>query len=257
MPDPGSAPTAALVTGGARRIGRAIAVALAETGRPVVVHCNASRQAAEETAADIVAAGGRAAVAAADLSDPAAAAELVPAAGRLIGGPIGCLVNNASIFENDRLSSFAPADFDRNMAVHARAPALLAQAMAAQSPAPATGVIVNLLDQKSFNPDPAFFSYTISKFALLGLTQVLARALAPDIRVNGVALGLTLPPPSLSGDRFRALQAETPLGQGASVADVVAAVRFLVETGGVTGETILVDGGEHMGRRSQTPTDLA
>jgi len=238
---------AALVTGGAKRIGREIALMLAARGWPVVVHCNRSTDDAERTAAEIRAAGGAAAVAAADLADAAATGRLIDAAAAAIGRPVGCLVNNASIFEQDRVGTFDPADFDRNMAVHARAPAQLAQAMAAQRPAPAAGVIVNLLDQKSFNPDPGFFSYTISKFALLGLTQVLARALAPSIRVNGVALGLTLPPPEMTEARFRELHARAPLGSGAEVADVVDAVRFMVEAGRVTGETLIVDGGEHMG----------
>ncbi len=238
---------AALVTGGAKRIGRAIATMLAEAGWPVAVHCNGSIAAAEATVAEIVAAGGHAAIVPADLTDLDATDALVVQAAAALGRPIACLINNASIFEPDRLANFANADFDRNMAIHARAPAQLARAMAAQSPPILEGVIVNLLDQKSFNPDPSFFSYAISKYAMLGLTEVLARALAPRIRVNGVALGLTLPPPEMTEARFRELHARPPLGRGADVGDVVDAVKFLVEARRITGETIIVDGGEHMG----------
>lgn len=220
---------------------------LAETGWPTVIHCNGSRAEAEALAAEISEGGGMAAVIQADLTDAKAAHGAIAAACRAIGQPVACLINNASIFEPDRPDDFAADDFDRNMAVHARAPALLAQAIAAQSPAVMDGVIVNLLDQKSFNPDPSFFSYTISKFALLGLTQVLARALAPAIRVNGVALGLTLPPPEMSADRFQELHSRAPLGQGAEPADAVAAIRYLIGAKKVTGETLIVDGGEHMG----------
>jgi len=240
--------TAALVTGGGQRIGRAIALMLAAEGWPVAIHRRTSEAEAEATRRDIVDAGGQAAVVAADLTDPEAAAGLIEAASDAIGLPIGCLINNASIFKQDRLADFDAAAFDRNMAIHARAPALLAQAMAAQAPAPVQGVIVNLLDQKSFNPDTSFFSYTISKYALFGMTEVLARALAPGIRVNGVALGLVLPPPTMSAARFETLHARPPLGQGASVDDVVEAVRYLLRAKSVTGETIIVDGGEHLGR---------
>ena len=238
---------AALVTGGGRRIGREIALMLGQTGRPVVVHFNHSDIDADQTVTDINAAGGRAVAVQADLSVAHAAAGLIRSAGQTIGQPITCLINNASIFEPDRPDTFASEDFDRNMDIHARAPALLAQSMAAQAPILSDNVVVNLLDQKSFNPDPAFFSYTISKYALLGLTEVLARALAPSIRVNGVALGLTLPPPEMTGARFQALQAQLPLNHSATPADVVAAVKFLIETRSVTGEIIFVDGGEHMG----------
>jgi NAD(P)-dependent dehydrogenase (short-subunit alcohol dehydrogenase family) len=238
---------AALVTGGGKRIGREIALMLGARGRSVAVHCNSSLSEAEATVAEIVAAGGKAAVVQADLTQASAAAGLVDAASAAIDEPIDCLINNASIFKNDSPANFSADAFDRNMAIHARAPALLAQAMANRLADDAAGVIVNLLDQKSFNPDPTFFSYTISKFALLGLTQVLARALAPKIRVNGVALGLTLPPETMSDARFRELQERQPLGRGAQPNDVVAAIEFLIDAPAVTGETIIVDGGEHMG----------
>jgi NAD(P)-dependent dehydrogenase (short-subunit alcohol dehydrogenase family) len=238
---------AALVTGGGKRIGREIALMLGHTGRPVVVHFNHSKIDADQTVNDINATGGHAVLIQADLSEAEAAASLITMARHAVGLPITCLINNASIFEPDHPGTFTSADFDRNMDIHARAPALLAKAMAAQAPPIPGGVIINLLDQKSFNPDPSFFSYTISKYALLGLTEILARALAPSIRVNGVALGLALAPPEMTDARFQELQARLPLDNGATPADVLAAVKFLVETKSVTGEIICVDGGEHMG----------
>ncbi len=239
---------AAMVTGGARRIGREIALTLARAGRPVVVHFNHSADDAALTVRAIEGLGGRAVAVTADLADADAAAGLIARASAAIGMPIDCLVNNASIFAYDRPRTFKSDDFDRNMAIHVRAPALLAQGLAAQRPKLTRGVIVNLLDQKSFNPDAAFFSYTISKHALLGLTHVLARALAPGIRVNGVALGMTLAPPGMSDEKFQEIQAGAPLGRGASPAEIARAVLFLIESEAVTGETLLVDGGEHMGR---------
>ncbi len=239
---------AALVTGAAHRIGKALALMLAGSGAPVVIHYNSSRQAAEAVVAKIIDAGGRAAALSADLADATAATALCNLASEAIGAPIVCLINNASVFENDSPASFKADDFDLNMAVHGRAAALLAQSMQNALPSEMAGVIINMLDQKTFNPDPAFFSYTISKYALFGLTEVLARAYAPRTRVNGVALGLTLPPPSMSPARFAELQANRPLGSGASVEDVVDAVRFLISAEKTTGQVLCVDGGEHMGK---------
>lgn len=238
---------AALVTGAAHRIGKALALMLAASEAPVVVHYNNSRKAAETVVAEIIDSGGRAAALPADLSDAAAATALCNQASDAIGAPIVCLINNASVFENDSPTSFKADDFDLNMAVHSRAAALLAQSMQNALPSEMHGVIINMLDQKTFNPDPAFFSYTISKYALFGLTEILARAYAPITRVNGVALGLTMPPPSMSPSRFAELQAGQPLGSGASVEDVVDAVRFLIGAEKTTGQVVCVDGGEHMG----------
>jgi len=239
---------AALVTGGGHRIGRATALMLATAGAPVIIHYNRSQIAAESLVAEIIGSGGRAAALPANLADAAAAAALCNQASQAIGGPIVCLINNASVFENDSPASFEADDFDTNMAIHARAAALIAQSMQNALPDNLPGVIINMLDQKVFNPDPTFFSYTISKYALFGLTEVLARAYAPRTRVNGVALGLTLPPPSMSPTRFAELQADRPLGSGASVEDVVDAVRFLVNAEKTTGQVICVDGGEHMAK---------
>lgn len=239
--------TASLVTGGGKRIGREIALMLAGLGAPVVVHCQTSLADAEKTAADCAALGVHAAVIRGDLTDANVAGGLVEAAVSAIGAPIGRVVNNASVFENDKAVSFAAEDFDRNMALHARAPALIARAMAAQSPALASGAIVNMLDRKSFGTDRGFFSYSASKYALLGLTRQLAAELAPSIRVNGVALGMTLPPPNMTAERFLEFQNAAPLGPGVGPADAAAAVQFLFEAPAITGEIIIIDGGEHLG----------
>ncbi len=235
----------ALITGAARRIGRAIAEALAADGWHVVIHHRASVADAEETAKSITDAGGQATVLAADLSDPDACATLVAAASDATGG-LGCLVNNASLFEEDTIASFDAAAFDRSMAVNLRAPALLASAFAAQVPAGGDGVIINLLDQKLQNPNPDFLSYTLSKYGLAGLTEMLAMALGPRIRVCAVAPGLTLPSGDQAPAQFASVHGRTPLARGSTPEDVAGAVRYLAGAQAVTGETILVDGGQHL-----------
>lgn len=235
----------AIITGGAQRIGRAIALALANGGRHVVVHYHQSEKEAAETVAAIEARGEQAVAIAADLSDPAAAAALVSAAVDVTGG-VGCLVNNASMFAADDISSVAAADFDAIMAVNLRAPVLLSRAFAEQLPGDAEGVIVNILDQKLVNPNPDFLSYTLSKYGLGGLTTTLALALGPRIRVCGVAPGLTLPSANQTQSQFAAVHGRTPLGRGATVDDIADAVRYLVAAVAVTGEVVLVDGGQHL-----------
>lgn len=238
-------PRAALVTGAGQRIGRAIALGLAGDGWQIVVHYHRSEKAAAETVAAIEAQGGQATAIAADLSDPAAAAQLVKAAGEATGG-LGCLVNNASMFAADDIATVDAAGFDAMMAVNLRAPVLLSRAFAETLPNDAEGVIVNLLDQKLVNPNPDFLSYTLSKYGLGGLTTTLAMALGPRIRVCGVAPGLTLPSANQTPDQFAAVHGRTPLGRGATVDDIAGAVRYLVAAVAVTGEVVLVDGGQHL-----------
>lgn len=235
----------AVVTGAAQRIGRAIALALANDGWHVIVHYHRSQAAAAQTVADIAARGEQATAIAADLADPAAAAGLMAAAADVAGG-VGCLINNASLFVADAIATADAAGFDAAMAVNLRAPMLLARAFAEQLPDGAEGVIVNLLDQKLVNPNPDFLSYTLSKYGLGGLTTTLAMALAPHIRVCGVAPGLTLPSGQQSQDQFAAVHGRTPLGRGATVADIAGAVRYLVAADAITGEVVLVDGGQHL-----------
>jgi NAD(P)-dependent dehydrogenase (short-subunit alcohol dehydrogenase family) len=245
MPSPVSAPLpAALVTGGALRIGRTIALALARSGYAVAIHANQSRADAEALRDKIVSSGGRAGVVAADLADHDAVMGLVPAAAAVVG-PLTLLVNNASAFEPDKIGDLDRDRFDRQIAVNLRAPVFLAQAFAAQ--APAGGSIVNVLDQRVYRPNPGFFSYGLSKSALYVATTTLAQGLAPDVRVNAVAPGPTLPNVWHGEEAFARRSAAMPLGHGPSPEEVADAVLFLASAKNVTGETIAVDGGQHVG----------
>jgi len=238
---------AALVTGAGKRIGRFLAEALAADGWFVYVHYNASRAEASETVAAIKQTGGQAKAVRADLSKVKDTEALI---GQCCGGPsLTCLVNSASLFELDRPGGFTAAAWDQHQAINLRAPALLARDFAAQLDKSTTGCIVNLLDQKLWNLNPDFYSYTISKVGLQGVTEILARSLAPRVRVNAIAPGITLPAVKQSDKNFRAAQARAPLGIGATPEDLVRALRFILATPSLTGQTIIVDGGEHLGKR--------
>lgn len=235
----------ALVTGSARRIGRAIALGLAADGWHVAVHHNQSATEADETVSLIGAAGGVAVPVQADLADPQSCARLIADAGEATGG-LTCLVNNASLFVEDDIATAGAPGFDRTMAVNLRAPMLLSQAFAASLPEGDEGVIVNILDQKLANPNPDFLSYTLSKYGLAGMTEMLAMALGPRIRVCAVSPGLTLPSGDQPESQFEAVHSRTPLARGSDPEDVAGAVRYLARARAVTGETILVDGGQHL-----------
>ena len=227
----------AIVTGGARRIGAALCRALAEDGWHLLIHCNRSRDEAEALAAGL----GNAKVVAAELADPEAAETIMAALDGL--PPAGLLVNNASLFGLDRADDFTVASWDRHMAVNLRAPALLSQAFAGA--AGEGSIIVNLLDAKLQAPNPDFFSYTVSKFGLAGLTELLARHLASrDIRVCGIAPSVTLVSGPQTRDNFDAVHGLNALGRGVRVEEIVAALRFIVATPSYTGQTILLDGGQ-------------
>jgi NAD(P)-dependent dehydrogenase (short-subunit alcohol dehydrogenase family) len=241
---PPTSPPAALVTGGARRIGRAIVLALARAGYAVAIHSNRSLAAAEELRDDIARGGGRAAAVAADLADHDGVLSLVPAAVAAIG-PLTLLVNNASVFEPDEVGHLDRCQFDRHLAINLRAPLFLAQAFAAQAPAGAS--IVNLLDQRVYRPTPGFFSYALAKSGLYVATTMLAQALAPRLRVNAVAPGPTLPNAWQDDEAFARRCAAMPLGHGPTPEEVADAVLFLARASSVTGETIAVDGGQHIG----------
>jgi NAD(P)-dependent dehydrogenase (short-subunit alcohol dehydrogenase family) len=239
-------PRAALVTGGARRIGRARAVSLAEAGYAVAIHHHRSHKDAEALAAEIVRAGGKAVALMADLADEAATAELLPRAAAALG-PIGCLVNNASIFENDTVATTTRDSWDRHLAVNLRAPFVLMQSFARHLPVEMGGVIVNLLDERVWNLTPYFVSYTLSKAGLWTLTQTMALALAPRIRVNGIGPGPTLPSPRQSPRQFLDRCRKMPLRRGTSPDEIAAALRFILMAPAMTGQMIALDGGEHLG----------
>ncbi len=243
MADP---PRAALVTGAARRLGRAMALALAEDGWDVAVHYGGSAAAAREVVAAIEAKGRRCALLCADLARESETATLVPAAIAALG-PLGLLVNNAAIFELDRLDSMTRDSWDRHIEVNLRAPLVLAQAFAAQLPADAEGVIVNLLDQRVLNLTPNFLSYSVSKVGLWAATQILAKQLAPRIRVNAIGPGPADKPAEVSDADWQALLASVPLRRGTSPEEVAAALRFILAMRSMTGQLVTLDGGMQMG----------
>ena len=236
---------AALVTGGARRIGRAIAEDLAAHGLAVVIHCNHSRDEADGLAAAIKGKGGRAAVVTGDFADPAIPARVVADAAAALG-PLTLLVNNASIFVFDAVGSLDRALWDRQMAVNLAAPVFLAEAFARQLPDGTEGNVVNLLDQSVWRPTPANYSYQISKAALATATQSLALALAPRIRVNGIAPGPALPSVRQTEDGYRRLVEATPLRRPPDLTEFGRTIRYIVETRSITGQVIALDGGQHL-----------
>ena len=241
-------PRAALITGAGRRIGRAIALALSRAGYAVVLHANASRAEAEKLAGEIAGAGGKARVVLADLADAEALRGLVPAAAAF--GPLTLLINNASQFDEDEIATLDRGAFERMLAVNLTAPVFLAQAFAAQAPERANASIVNIVDQRVLKPTPRFFSYTLSKSALHAATVTLAQALAPNVRVNAVAPGPTLPSPRQSAAQFAAQAASVPLGRGPIPEEIAAAVVYLAQAKSVTGTVIAVDGGQHIAWRT-------
>ena len=234
-----------LVTGAARRLGRTIALDLAATGWQVAVHYRGSAEEARQTVTDC-ARHAPAEAFAADLADEEQVRALVP---RVVArfGRLDAVVNNASRFEHDDAGSFSFASFNAHMLSNAAAPVLLAQALAAHlQERGAGGAVVNLLDQKLWNPNPDFLSYTMSKAALESATTLLAQALAPRVRVVGVAPGLTLTSEMLTPQRFEELHKLSPLGRSSRPEDVAHAVRFALENPAITGTTLLVDGGQHL-----------
>jgi NAD(P)-dependent dehydrogenase (short-subunit alcohol dehydrogenase family) len=243
-PSTGSAKVA-LVTGAGRRIGRAIALGLAQAGWDMALHYRSSEADARATADAIGALGRRAALLQCDLSDEAAVRALLPRAAEALGA-VGCVVNNAALFEYDGAADFSPALLAAHMQANVSAPILLAQALHAATPAGSQAVVINLLDQKLYNLNPDFLSYTLSKAALHTATTMLAQALAPTVRVVGIAPGLTM----VSGDQteggFAAAHQATPLGRSSTPEDIAAAVCYVASAGAITGTTIVVDGGQHL-----------
>jgi NAD(P)-dependent dehydrogenase (short-subunit alcohol dehydrogenase family) len=242
---PAAIPRAALVTGGGRRLGHAIALALAEAGFAVAIHCRASRTEAERTAAACRAHGVDACVVQADLADEAATAGLVAEAAAVLG-PVGVLVNNASLFERDEWDSVTAESWNAHMATNLRAPFVLIQAFAGALPAGSQGLVVNLIDQRVWALTPHFVSYTVSKAALWTLTQTMALALAPRIRVNAIGPGPALPSPRQSQEQFARQEAAVPLRHGTSPAEIAQAVLAILRMPAMTGQMIALDGGQHL-----------
>lgn len=247
-----SRPPTVLVTGAAKRLGRGIALALAAGGWRVAVHYRSSRVDALETIALCEAQTSGSAGFEADFEDEAAVRGLVPRVVEALGG-LDAVVNSASLFEHDTAATVGYAGLERHLRSNTGAPVLLAQALsqhiqqrADAGEASAQGAVVNLLDQKLWNQNPDFLSYTLSKAALEAAGTMLALALAPLVRVVGVAPGLTLTSHMLSDDKFQQLHALSPLGRSSTPEDVAATVKFALENRSITGTTLLVDGGQHL-----------
>ena len=229
-----------LVTGSAKRFGRAIVLELARAGWNVVVHYNGSEDEARATAAEATALGVKATTVKANLAREEEVQGLIGKA-----GPLDALINNASVFEFDDIKSATRASWDHHMETNLRAPFVLSQHFAAQL-GEREGAIVNIIDQRVLKPTPQFMSYSVSRAGLYWLTRTMAQALAPQVRVNAVAPGPSFIGARQSEDAYARQRAATPLGRGAEVADLTGAVRYLLEARSVTGEMIAVDGGQHI-----------
>ncbi|EAQ05138.1 short chain dehydrogenase [Pseudooceanicola batsensis HTCC2597] len=250
----------ALVTGAAKRIGRAIAIELAEQGYDVAVHYGGSEAEAQEVVARIRDMGREAHAVQADLAREAEVQELVPAASAALGGPLTCLVNNASVFEHDTVETATRDSWDRHVECNLRAPFVLTQSFAAQCPraradtsgeAVAQGCVVNLVDQRVRKLTPEFMTYTLTRAALWTLTQTTAQALAPHVRVNAIGPGPTLQAESQDDDQFARQRAATVLERGSSPEDICQALRYILNARALTGQLLCIDGGQHLGW--QTP----
>ncbi|MFT5643182.1 MAG: NAD(P)-dependent dehydrogenase (short-subunit alcohol dehydrogenase family) [Janthinobacterium sp.] len=235
----------ALVTGAARRLGRAIALALARDGWDIALHFHTSEQAAQTVVAEILALGRRVVALKCDLADEAAVKMLLRRAVTALG-PVTCVVNNASLFDYDSAEDFSMTRLDAHMHANLAAPILLAQSLHAATPQGQQAVVINLLDQKLYNLNPDFLSYTLSKAALHTATTLLAQALAPKVRVVGIAPGITLVSGTQSEAEFQQAHQATPLGRSSTPDDVADSVCYVASARALTGTTLLVDGGQHL-----------
>lgn len=237
----------ALVTGGAKRIGRAIVTDLALNGWQVVIHCRSSVAEAEDLISDLAAKGAeKMATVIADFSDRPAVQGLINQAQEAIGSPITLLVNNASLFEEDDITSFSCDGWDAHMDANLLAPAMLSQAFFLQLPEGIQGNIINIIDQRVWKLNPQFFSYTTSKTALWTATQTMAQAMAPRVRVNAIGPGPVLASIHQSDDTFAHEASAVPLGHGPSLTEIARTLRFITETPSMTGQMIALDGGQHL-----------
>lgn len=249
----------ALVTGAGRRIGRAMAIYLAERGFDVAVHYASSADAAAEVAGQIRGMGRTAVTLSADLLDEAQVRPLVGQAAEALGGPISVLVNNASIFEHDTVGSLTRESWDRHIESNLRAPVVLTEAFAAQAPRAriddlgepvAQAMVVNMIDQRVRKLTPEFMSYTIAKMGLWAFTRTAAQALAPHVRVNAIGPGPTVQGHRQTAEHFARQRAATVLNRGADETDITAALGYLLDARAVTGQLLCVDGGQHLGWRT-------
>ncbi len=241
---------AALVTGGAIRIGRALCLELAHQGIAVAVHHRGSDAQAGKLVDEIVLAGGSACAVQADLSDAAQVAGLIETASSELGKSIDVLVNNASMFEKDTLQTVSEESWDTHQAVNLRAPVMLAQRMASALPDAHKGCIVNLIDQRVLKLNPQYFSYTASKAGLWTVTRTMAQSLAPNVRVNAISPGPTLGNQFQASSDFEAESQSVMLGSGPELSEITGALNFLLETPSITGQMITLDGGQHLAWRT-------
>jgi len=241
----GIVPKVALVTGGAKRLGRAIALALADQGFAIAIHCRGSVAEAEALAAELRAQGGQAAVLRADLARESEVTGLLAAAAAALG-PVGVLVNNASTFERDEWADATRASWDAHIEPNLRAPFVLTQDFARALPEQASGLVINMIDQRVWSLTPHFISYTVSKAGLWALTQSMALALAPRIRVNAIGPGPAVPSPRQSQAQFDRQSASVPLGHGTSPDEVGRAVLAILSLPSMTGQMLALDGGQHL-----------
>ena len=240
----------ALVTGAARRIGLQIALDLAAQGWAVAIHYNTSKEDALAVAARIRKDGGTVELVQGDLSDPSVPEDLVAqATGKL--GDLTCLINNASVFEPDEVGAITQESWAQHLDTNLRAPVFLSQAFAGQLAANSSGNIINIIDQRVWKLTPNYFSYTVSKSALWTVTRTLAQSLSPNIRVNAIGPGPALPNVRMDDDDFERQKQATLLQRGTSPEEISAAVRFILEAPAMTGQMIVLDGGQHLGW--QTP----
>ncbi len=238
-------PRTALVTGAARRIGRAIALDLAAKGFAVGIHYHRSEADAEHVAASIKAEGGRAVLLQADLGEESESTTLVPRLAKALGPP-GLLVNNASLFERDEALTATRESWDAHIETNLRAPFVLTQAFARHLPDDAEGLVINMLDQRVWNVTPHFTSYTVSKAGLWTITQTLALALAPRVRVNAIGPGPVMPSTRQTRAQFDRQVASVPLRRSATLDDICAAIHFMIAARSMTGQMIALDGGQHL-----------
>lgn len=246
----------ALVTGGSRRIGRAIVEDLAANGFAVVIHFNDSSQDAKAVADEIRARGGEAITVRADLCNRVDLTGLIDQAAAAIGRPIELLVNSASIFEGDALTDFEWQTWDRHFGIHVEAPVMLARKLAEALPPKTSGLVVNLIDQRVLKPTPRYFTYTLSKSALWAATRTMAQALAPKVRVNALGPGPALPNASQTVEEFASVVDTLLLKRGPDLAEFGETIRYLWRTKSITGQMIAIDGGQHLAWQTPDATGV-